>query len=244
MVSNPFSEKNPPDIQPESSLAQLKAMPSCPVTVCLGEEAKPHLATPSLQAVVENGKFPPEPSPLQTKAWLPQPLLTGLSLQTLPQLHCPSLDSLQPLSVLPEVMGPQLDTALEVWPHQCRVQGDNPCPDPAGRTTADPGQDAAGLLGPLGHAGSCTAAVDQHPRSFSTGQLSRHSSPANSAAGVVVSQVQDPALHHIKPYTIGLSPSIQPGQIPLQSLPVLQQINTPIQLGSLLQTYWGGTLSP
>ncbi|PKU44339.1 integral membrane protein dgcr2 idd [Limosa lapponica baueri] len=49
--------------------------------------------------------------------------------------------------------------------------------------------------------------------------------------GVVVTQVQDPALGLVEPHTIGLGPSIQPIQILLKSLPTLQQINTPTQLG-------------
>ncbi|KAK4833014.1 hypothetical protein QYF61_027116 [Mycteria americana] len=49
--------------------------------------------------------------------------------------------------------------------------------------------------------------------------------------GVAVAQVQDLALGLVKPHTIHPSPSIQPVQVPLQSLPTLQQINTPTQLG-------------
>ncbi|KAK4816418.1 hypothetical protein QYF61_016854 [Mycteria americana] len=49
--------------------------------------------------------------------------------------------------------------------------------------------------------------------------------------GVAVAQVQDLALGLVEPHTIGLSPSIQPVQVPLQSLPTLKQINTPTQLG-------------
>ncbi|KAK4821571.1 LOW QUALITY PROTEIN: hypothetical protein QYF61_023478 [Mycteria americana] len=49
--------------------------------------------------------------------------------------------------------------------------------------------------------------------------------------GVAVAQVQDLALGLVKPHTIDLSPSIQPVQVPLQSLPNLKQINTPTQLG-------------
>ena len=50
--------------------------------------------------------------------------------------------------------------------------------------------------------------------------------------GVVVTQVQDPALGLVEPHTVGLGPSMQPVQIPLQSLPTLQQISTPTQLGA------------
>ncbi|KAK4821227.1 hypothetical protein QYF61_015795, partial [Mycteria americana] len=49
--------------------------------------------------------------------------------------------------------------------------------------------------------------------------------------GVAVAQVQDLALGLVKPHTIDLSPSIQPVQVPLQSLPTLKQINTPTQFG-------------
>ncbi|KAK4828716.1 hypothetical protein QYF61_000554 [Mycteria americana] len=49
--------------------------------------------------------------------------------------------------------------------------------------------------------------------------------------GVVVAQVQDLALGLVEPHTIVLGPSIQPVQVPLQSLPTLKQINAPAQLG-------------
>ncbi|KAK4817901.1 hypothetical protein QYF61_002285 [Mycteria americana] len=49
--------------------------------------------------------------------------------------------------------------------------------------------------------------------------------------GVVVTQVQDPALSLVEPHTIGLGPSIQPVQVPLQSPSSLKQINDLAQLG-------------
>ncbi|KAK4824822.1 hypothetical protein QYF61_019672 [Mycteria americana] len=49
--------------------------------------------------------------------------------------------------------------------------------------------------------------------------------------GVVVTQVQDPAIGLVEPHTIGLGPWTQPVQVPLQSLPTLKQINAPTQLG-------------
>ncbi|KAF4792136.1 hypothetical protein TURU_123719 [Turdus rufiventris] len=61
-----------------------------------------------------------------------------------------------------QVSGPELNTGFEEWPHQHPVQRNNRCPAPAGHTIADPGQDATGLLGDLGTAGSCSAAVDQY----------------------------------------------------------------------------------
>ena len=51
--------------------------------------------------------------------------------------------------------------------------------------------------------------------------------------GVGVTQGQDPALGLVKLHTIDFGPSIQPVQVPLQSLPALEQINAPAQLGVL-----------
>jgi len=49
--------------------------------------------------------------------------------------------------------------------------------------------------------------------------------------GVVVTKVQDAVLGPVEPHIVGLSPSIQPVQIPLQSLSTLRQINSLYQLG-------------
>lgn len=66
--------------------------------------------------IVESDKVSPELSFFQDEQpQLPHPFLLGFVLQSLAQLCCPSLDSLQPLSVLPE-----LDTELKEWPHQYR----------------------------------------------------------------------------------------------------------------------------
>ncbi|KAK4823558.1 hypothetical protein QYF61_003302 [Mycteria americana] len=112
---------------------------------------------------------------------VPQPLLIRLLLQTLHQLRCPSLDTLQHLNVSLVVGGPKLNRVFEVQPHQAAFQPLFPKP----------------------------AALH----------------------GVAVTQVQDLALGLLEPHTIDLGPSIQPVQVPLQSLPTLKQINTPTQLG-------------
>lgn len=44
MLNNLFHEGILPDVLPEPPLVQLKAMLTCSVTSCLGEEADPHLA--------------------------------------------------------------------------------------------------------------------------------------------------------------------------------------------------------
>ncbi|KAK4823887.1 hypothetical protein QYF61_007835 [Mycteria americana] len=96
---------------------------------------------------------------------VPQPLLIRLVLQTLHQLRCPSLDTLQHLNVSLVVGGPKLNTVFEVWPHQCRVQGHDHFPCPAGHTIPDTSQGAIGLLGHLGTLlAHIQPAVDRHPQ--------------------------------------------------------------------------------
>jgi len=117
----------------------------------LGEETNTHFSTPPFQITVENKKVFPQPPLLQTKQpQFSQLLLIRLALQTLHQLRCPSLDTLQHLNILFVVRAPKLNTLFEVWPHQCLVQGHDHFPRPAGHTIPETNQDAAGLLGHLG----------------------------------------------------------------------------------------------
>ncbi|KAK4826066.1 hypothetical protein QYF61_005025 [Mycteria americana] len=155
MLDNPFSEEIFPNIQSKPPLAQLEAISSCLIACYVGEETNSHLATTSFQVVVESDKVSPQPPFLQAKQpQFPQPLLIRLLLQTLHQLHCPSLDSLQHLNVSLVVGGPKLNTGFE---------GDNRFPTPAGHTIPDTSQDAIGLLGHLGTLPAhIQAAVDQH----------------------------------------------------------------------------------
>ncbi|KAK4817737.1 hypothetical protein QYF61_026537 [Mycteria americana] len=234
MLDNPFSEEKFPNIQSKPPLVQLEATSSCPITCYLGEETDPHLSTTSFQVVVESDKVSPQPPLLQAKQpQLPQPLLIRLLLQTLHQLCCPSLDTLQHLNVSLVARGPKLNTVFEVWPHQCRVQGHNHFPSPAGHAIFDTSQDAIGFLGHLGTLlAHIQPAVNQHPQVLFCLAAFQPLFPKPVVLhGVAVAQVQDPALGLVKPHTTDLGPSIQPVQVPLQSLPTLQQINTPTQLG-------------
>ncbi|KAK4818569.1 hypothetical protein QYF61_014705 [Mycteria americana] len=184
--------------------------------------------------IVESDEVSPQPPFLQAEQpQLPQPLPISLVLQTLPQLRCPSLDTLQPLNVSLVVGGPTLNTAFKVRPHQCRVQGHDHCPSPAGHAIPDTSQDAIGFLGHLGTLlAHIQAAVDQHPQVLLCQAAFQPLFPTPVALhGVAVAQVQDPTLGLVEPHTIDLGPWIQPVQVPLQSLPTLQQINTAAQLG-------------
>ncbi|KAK4811306.1 hypothetical protein QYF61_023358 [Mycteria americana] len=131
-----------PNIHSKPLLTQLEAISSHPIASYLGEETDPHLTTTSFQVVVESNKVSPQPPFLQAKqSQFPQPLLIRLALQTLHQLRCPSLDTLQQLNVLLVVRGPKVNTVFE---------GHNHFPTPAGHTVPDRSQDAVGFLGHLG----------------------------------------------------------------------------------------------
>ncbi|KAK4826774.1 hypothetical protein QYF61_011401 [Mycteria americana] len=217
MLDNPLGEEKFPNIQSKPPLAQLEAISSCPITCYLGEETDPHLSTTSFQA---------------KQPQFPQLLLIRLVLQTLHQLRCPSLDTLQHLNVSLVVGGPKLNTVFEVRPHQCRVQGHNHFPSPAGHAIFDTSQDAIGFLGCLGTLLAHIQAAVKHPQVLLCQAAFQPLFPKPVALhGVAVAQVQDLALGLVKPHTVDLGPSIQPVQVPLQSLPTLKQINTPTQLG-------------
>ncbi|KAJ7428117.1 hypothetical protein WISP_01863 [Willisornis vidua] len=61
--------------------------------------------------------------------------------------------------------------------------------------------------------------------------------------GVVVAKVQEPAVGLVKLNTTGFGPSIQPVQVPLQSLPTLQQIDNLLQCGVICK-FANGRLDP
>ncbi|KAK4815879.1 hypothetical protein QYF61_009930 [Mycteria americana] len=217
MLDNPLGEEKFPNIQSKPPLAQLEAISSCPITCYLGEETDPYLSTTSFQVVEESDKVSPQPPFLQAKqSQLPQPLLIRLLLQTLHQLRCPSLDTLQHLNIPLVVGGPKLNTVFEVRPHQCRVQGHNHFPSPAGHTISDTSQDAIGFLRRLGTLlAHIQAAVNQHPQVLLCQAAFQPLFPKPVALhGVAVAQVQDLALGLVKPHTIDLGPSIQPVQVP------------------------------
>ncbi|KAK4823028.1 hypothetical protein QYF61_024830 [Mycteria americana] len=218
MLHNPFNEVKFPNTLSKPPLVQLEAISSHPITCYLGEETDPHVSTTSFQA---------------KQPQFPQPLLIRLVLQTLHQLRCPSLHTLQHLNVSLVVRGPKLNTGFEVRPHQCRVQGHDHFPSPAGHTISDTSQDAVGFLGHLGTLlAHIQLAVNQHPQVLFCQAAFQPLFPKPVALhGVAVTQVQDLALGLVEPHTIELGPSIQPVQVPLQSLPTLKQINTPAQLG-------------
>ncbi|KAJ7404997.1 hypothetical protein WISP_142413 [Willisornis vidua] len=221
-------------------------MSSCPIAGCPGKETDPHLATTSFQVVVKNDKDFPGPPFLQAEQpQVSQPLFVELVFQTLHQPRCPSLDLLQHLNNLPKFRGPELDTATEVWPHQFQVQRKNHFPGPAGHTIPDTDQDATGHLGHLGtlqaHGQSGVNPNPQVP--FCLAALQPLCPQPVRLHGVVVIKVQDPALGLVKPQPAGFGPPLQPLQVPPQSPPTIQQIETPPQLGVICK-FANDTLYP
>ncbi|KAK4821380.1 hypothetical protein QYF61_018918 [Mycteria americana] len=209
MLDHPFGEDIFPNIQSKPPLEQLEAISSRPMACYLGEETDPHLSTTSFQVVVESNKVSPQPPFLQAKQpQVPQPLPIRLVLQTLHQLRCPSLDTLQHLNVSLGVRGPTLNTAFE---------GDNHFPTPAGHAIFDTSQDAIGFFGHLGTLPAhIQPAVNQHSQVLFHQTAFQPLFPKPVALhGVAVAQVQDLALGLVEPHTIGPSPLIQPVQIPL-----------------------------
>ncbi|KAJ7414114.1 hypothetical protein WISP_86616 [Willisornis vidua] len=222
------------DIQTKLSLTELKPVLSCSTVGCVREETNPHLATTTFQVVVESDKVSPEPPLLQAKqSQVPQPFLTGLGPMSLPWALLLFSGPLQHLNIFPEWKGPKLNTILKVWPHQCRIQGKDHFPGPAGHTILDTGQDAIGLLG---HLGTLLAHV-QPPANpnrqvpFCLAALQPLCPQPTVLHGIVVTKVQDLALGLVKPHPIGISPTLKSVQVPLQSPPAFQLIDTPSQLG-------------
>lgn len=94
----------------------------------LAEEANYCFTTTSFHVIVESDNVSPQPPLLQTgRSQFCQPHLIRLELQSTHQICYPSLETLQGLNIFLLVRGTKLNTALEMWPHQCWVQRKKPC---------------------------------------------------------------------------------------------------------------------
>ena len=113
-----------------------------------------------------------------------------LVLQALPQLRCPSLALLQHLNVSLVVRGPELNTGSEVRPHQCPVQGHNPCPGPAATLVLVQARMLVASWLP-GHSCSRSAPSISTPSSFPVSSFQLLFPKPEALQGVVVAQVQD-----------------------------------------------------
>ena len=174
-----FRGENSLNIQPEPSLAQLKASTSCPVSSYLGKEANSHLTT-SFYAIVESDKVSPECPLLQTKQpQFPQTLLTRLVLHT-PHSFTALLWTRSRASVSLLQQGAQNWTQyLRCGLTGTKYRGDNHLPAPAGCTISDTGQDAIGLHGYLDTLQALFSWLSANtPRYLISAQLFSHSAPS------------------------------------------------------------------
>ncbi|KAK4832175.1 LOW QUALITY PROTEIN: hypothetical protein QYF61_020955 [Mycteria americana] len=207
MLDNPLGEEFFPNIQAKPPLVQLEAISSYPITCYLGEETDPHLsrAIRSPLSLLFSRLNNPSSLSRSSEDFCSRPFTSFVAL-----LWTRSSTSMS-------LLGPKLNTVFEVQPHQCRVQGDVHFPSPAGHTIPDTSQDAIGLLGHLGTLlAHIQLVVNQHPQVLLCWAAFQPLSPKPVALhGVAVAQVQDLALSLVEPHTTGLSPLIQPVQVPL-----------------------------
>ncbi|KAK4824801.1 hypothetical protein QYF61_019469 [Mycteria americana] len=202
MLDNLFSEEIFLNIQSKPPLEQLEAISSHPITCYLAKETDPHLSTTSFQRAIRSPLSllfsrlnNPSSLSCSSQDLCSRPFTSFVALLWTLSLENCLIVSGQCLSqYLSCSEGPKLNTVFEVRPHQCRVQGDNLFPSPAGHTIFDTSQDAIGLLGHLGTLlAPIQLAVDQHPQVFFHRTAFQPLFPKPVVLlGVVVTQVQDP----------------------------------------------------
>jgi len=139
------------------------------------------------------------------------------------------------------VKGLKSNTVFEVGPHRCRVQGHDHFPSPAGHAVPDTRQDAVSLLGHLSTLlADVQSAINQHSHvPFHPAAFQPLFLKPVQLHGVVVTKVQDLVLGLVETHTTDLGSLTQTVQTPLKSLPTLEQIDTPTQLGVICKLIQG-----
>ncbi|KAK4811465.1 hypothetical protein QYF61_010344 [Mycteria americana] len=213
MLDNPFSEEIFPNIQSKPPLAQLEAISSRPITCYLGEETDPTSRQPPFRQLQRAMRSPlsllfsrlnnPRSLSRSPSALCSRPFPSSVAL--LWTRASPSMSLLSCGLTSAEYRGtiPALVLLATLFLIQARMP--------------------LAFLATWPH---CQLMFSH----LLTNTPPLFPKPA-ALRGIAVAQVQDLALSLVEPQTIGPSPSIQPVQVPLQSLPPLQQINTPAQLG-------------
>ena len=111
-------------VQTEFPIFSVVPTASWPVSRHYWERSCSLIFIPSHQVLTEMQKIPCEPSLLQEEhSQLSQPLLRGEMLRFLHCLHGPSLDLLRYVHVSLVLGSPELETGLQVQPHQCKERG-------------------------------------------------------------------------------------------------------------------------
>lgn len=110
-------------------------------------------------------------------------------------------------------------------------QGDDHCPGPAATPLLSQARMPLASWPPGHSVAHVQLLLSSTPSTFPSRHLCSPSAPGCSCRGCCEQgQEQAQALGLVGPQSSGLSPSVQPVQMPLQSLPALQQLNTATQL--------------
>ena len=153
-------------------------------------------------------------------------------LQSLNCLTSPLLDSLQHVSLVLE--SPALDTGLQMWPHQCWLDGKVHLPWPAGSTVPNAAQ---GTISLLCHKGTLLAhgrlGVHQEPQvCFCSVAPQLGGTYHILVHGIVPPQGQDFALPFAELHEVPLGPFLQLDEILLDGSTTLWCISAPPRLAS------------
>ncbi|PKU32473.1 pol- hypothetical protein [Limosa lapponica baueri] len=145
-----------------------------------------------------------------------QPLVSGGLKDSVLEAHLhPTFKTLpdKPASLAPKgTKGPKTEHSIRGATSPAPSTGDNHIPSPAGHTISNTSEDVLGHLGTL--LAHIQPAVDRYSRVLFCRATFKPLFPRPVAPhGVVVTQVQDPALGLVEPHPIGLGLSMQPAQI-------------------------------
>ena len=236
VLRHPHSEKVLTNVQSEPPVFQFVPLASCPGTGHHWEEPVSVLLLSSFMYVLY-----PTLSRLfsRLESQLPQPFLRGGMLQSLHHLCGPSLDSLQYVHLSPVLGTPALDPALQLWPHQCGVEGKDHLPRPAGNTPPDADQDPIDLLCSKGTMLShLQLGVHQDPQVLSCQAAFQLGGPQHIFLHrVVLAEVQDFALLLVEPHEVPVSSVRQPVEVPVDGSTALWCVSHSFQFVSSAKSH-------
>ncbi|RMC06606.1 hypothetical protein DUI87_16043 [Hirundo rustica rustica] len=141
---------------------------------------------------------------------------------------------------------PEMDAALLVGSHQCRVEGQNHLPECTFQPPLDAAQDKFGFLGSrwawLGHV---QALIHQHPQVLLLGATLHLFIPTQPVLilGDALTQVWHLVLGLVKSHEIPMGPLLKPVQIPLDGILSFRYVNSTTQL-CVIDKVAEGALNP
>jgi len=151
-------------------------------------------------------------------------------LQPSGHLCGPPLDLLQQVHVLPVLRAPELDAGLQAGSHQSRAEWQKHLPQPVGHAAFDAAQDIVGFLG-------YKHTLPLHVQFFDPQVLLSRAAPNPFIPQLVLmlrvapTYVQDLALC-LEPHEVHTGPLLKLVQVPLDDIPSLSKLTTPLSLVS------------